>query len=504
MSENMANKLRDRLSGREWTSKVVGYVLLGAIGLVFVFFGYSTKMGGMGIGSVGRVNDTLLTMADFQNEENRIQQYYANLFGGQMDLSAQRNLLRQQAIETMIRGELVSQAARDAGIRATDAEVADFIMKDIPAFQDKGVFQKERYLGYLENSRTSAGDFENRIRKEIESIRARQVIEAGTRPIGLEAKKTAELQGKKLDVAFVRLSADDLAKTVKVTPAEVQAKLADKDFAKKAQDYFQAHKADWSTPETVKAQHILVGFKAGDKAGEEKALEKIKDIRAQATKGDFGALATKYSEDPGSKTKKGLLEPFGRGRMVKEFEDAAFGAKVGDITAPVKTPFGYHIIKVLDHQQGKDPSFDEVKNEVASRVIARDRAEDEFKALDDAVAKNDNDKVDAVVKSLGANWDETGPFDLAAEAVPKLPAGDVASAAFEVSEQKPLLGRVLHEGGARYVLRYKATKAEPAKASLAKNEQAADRQRADGVFSGWVNQYRENSKVEVNNEIFSR
>jgi peptidyl-prolyl cis-trans isomerase D len=133
MNENMADKMKRKLSAKSITA----IILFGAIILVFVFFGLPGKMGAS-VGSVARVNNTLISIADFQQEENRIQQYYQNLFGSSMDFSSQRQLLRQQALENLIRMELVSQVAQKEDILATDAEVRDFIVKDIPVFQQNG------------------------------------------------------------------------------------------------------------------------------------------------------------------------------------------------------------------------------------------------------------------------------------------------------------------------------------------------------------------------------
>lgn len=499
MSDNMASGLRRRLEGRKLTSKIIGYLLLGAIGLVFVFFGVSNKMGGVSIGSVARVNDTLISLADFQNEENRVQQYYSNLFGGAMDLSAQRNLLKQQALEDLIRAELTSQAARHEGIVATDAEVRDFIVNRIPVFQDQGQFQRDRYMGYLQSSRSTAADFEGRVRKEIESERARRLIDAALPKTILEEQRAKELQDQKLDIAFARVSSTDLAKTLKVPASEVQAKLNDPAFVKKAEEYFKAYQAEWSSPATVKTQHLLIAAKAGDAAAEKAALEKITKLKERSKTEDLGTLAAQFSEDPGSKAKKGVMEAFTRGRMVKEFEDVAFSAKPGEISAPVKSPFGYHLIKVLERKEAKNPTFDDVKMEVATRLMARDRAEEQMKVLEEAVAKGETAKTDEILKTLGVSWEETGYFGLGSETVPKLPAGPVADAAFELSAAKPMLNRVIHDANARYILKFKGLKTEPSAVA-----ESSGRPRSDSVFGSWVNQFRENSHVTVNPEILKQ
>lgn len=227
MSDSMAEKLKRRLSAKSVTAIVV----FGAIILVFVFFGLPGQMGA-GIGSVARVNNSLISLADFQQEENRVMQYYQNLFGSQMDFSSQRQLLRQQALENLVRMELVSQAAQKNGILATDAEVRDFIVKDIPFFQQNGQFQREFYSRYLESTRSNPADFENKIRKDIANVRIRQMFEMVSGPMGAELKKVQEVRSHKVNVLFAKIDSDAAAKASSKEKVDASLKALDEALAK--------------------------------------------------------------------------------------------------------------------------------------------------------------------------------------------------------------------------------------------------------------------------------
>lgn len=209
MNESMADKLKRKLNGKS----VIAMLVFGAIILVFVFFGMPGQMGG-GIGSVARVNDALISLADFQQEENRVEQYYKNLFGDQMDFGSQRQLLRQQALENLVRSELVSQAAARNGIMATDAEVRDFIVKDIPFFQDNGMFQREYYSRYLENTRMTPANFEGKVRKDIVNVRTRQMFETVSVPTAIELSKLQQAKAHKINVQFVKIDSAALEKSL--------------------------------------------------------------------------------------------------------------------------------------------------------------------------------------------------------------------------------------------------------------------------------------------------
>jgi peptidyl-prolyl cis-trans isomerase D len=244
MSDSMAEKMKRKLSGKSITA----IILFGAIIMVFVFFGLPGKMGDS-IGSVARVNNTLISMADFQQEENRIQQYYQNLFGSQMDFSSQRQLLRQQALENLVRMELVSQGAQKDGIIATDAEVRDFIVKDIPFFQQNGQFQREFYSRYLEQSHMNPGSFENKVRKDIANVRTRYLFEMSSRITDAELKVLQQMRSAKMNVAFAKVDQEEATKALGKEKAEAAIKALDEALIKGDEATVNAHhkelKASW-------------------------------------------------------------------------------------------------------------------------------------------------------------------------------------------------------------------------------------------------------------------
>lgn len=494
---SMFEKMKREVSAK----KITAIILFGAICAVFVLFGMPNRLGA-GVGAVGRVNNTLISLADFQQEEQRIQQYYASLFGGGMDFSSQRQLLRRQALENLVRTELGAQAARKEGILATDAEVRDFIVKEIPFFQQNGQFQRELYSRYLEATRSTPGDFENKVRKDIENIRSRRLFEIVGRPTTAEAGKLKALKETRLNIAFARLEQDQLLKQMNITEAEAQKALSDEAFAKRAQDTFNVNKADYEQKEEVHAQHILIAAKAGDKASEDQALQKIKALQ-KAAQADFGSVAQKNSEDPGSKVKKGDLGFFPRGSMVKEFEEVAFSLAPGKVSEPVKTQYGYHLIKVIEKRDARAANFDAQKVRVAQTILAHEKMDGILRNLDEALTRGDENKVNADLKSLGANWEETGFFEMAAESLPKIQSPAVRDSVNELSAQAPLLKRLVRDGNFKYVLKLKGTKTEPA-ATLASDSELVQKRRADGMYEAWVNDFRQASKVNMNMQVLEQ
>ncbi len=150
---------------------------------------------------------------------------------------------------------------------------------------------------------------------------------------------------------------------------------------KEIKRYYENHKDRYVEPEAIRARHILIEVPQGASPEEEaKALKKAREIRQKALKGeDFAKLAQKYSADPGTKEKGGDLGFFTRGQMVKEFEEAAFALKPGEVSQPVRTAFGYHLIKVEEKRPAREKSLTEVKEQVKEEIL-RERQEKRLKA----------------------------------------------------------------------------------------------------------------------------
>jgi peptidyl-prolyl cis-trans isomerase C len=146
-----------------------------------------------------------------------------------------------------------------------------------------------------------------------------------------------------------------LAKAIKEKVTEADAK-----------KFYDERAGQMAGEEEVKAAHILVK----DEATAQEVAKKL------IAGGDFAALAKEYSQDPGSKDKGGVLGFFGRGQMVKEFELVAFTMQKGETSQPVKTQFGYHIIRIDDRRKKEPPKFDDVKTEILERMGQQKKIEE--------------------------------------------------------------------------------------------------------------------------------
>lgn len=483
------------LESNRWSMKsAVAIFLFGAIIVVFVFFGFPGKNSGMGagVGSAAIVNRTLISIADVRSETSRIEQIYAPMFGGNIGAS-QRQFMVQSALETLINQELIFQLAHKAGIQSTDAEIQDIITRDITAFQKNGRFQKDLYFGLLEANRLTPQDFETKIRKERIGIRAQKLFEASAFPSNLELQKVQALREQKMNVQFARVDKDMMLEKMALSSAEVSKKLTDAEFAKATQDYFAANKMEFVEPAQVKAQHILIKISA--QRNEAAALKEIERISGLAQSTDFGKLAAQFSEDEGSKKNNGDLGYFGAGKMVPEFEKAAFSQNPGEVGAPVKTNYGYHLIKVTDRKAGGEKKFEEVKTQIAQKLLATQAYDQEIKSIEEALAKRDVGAVDALLKKMGATWTETGFFDLSSDQVPNLNSAEASRAVVSLDEGNKLYPLLIRDGTQRFVMKLKEMKKESG-LKLDEIRQQVTRERAMDDFKSWVETQKKSAHIE--------
>jgi len=156
---------------------------------------------------------------------------------------------------------------------------------------------------------------------------------------------------------------------------------------------YETHKADYRIPEEVRVSHILIAVAKGK---EKEALAEARKLRERLLKGvDFAALARQYSAEPLAKRTGGMLGWISHGQMVPAFEKAAFALKrPGDISPPVRTRFGYHLILLHERREGRQQTFDEVEGKIRARLE---------KQLKEARRKA---HYDALMKKLAPRWDE--------------------------------------------------------------------------------------------------
>lgn len=480
---------------------IVAMIIFGMIILTFVLSDYSTrKGGGLGIGAAAEVNGEIITVKEFQEQENRIAQYYAQFFGGKIDNEFQKKQIRSEAINELVNNSLAAQAAEGEKIFATDAELKKIIMEDLPYFKKDGVFQSDLYKGLLNANKLTPSEFEKGLRSQAKTQRIRQLFELGLSSNRLEKDLENELKSKKINVAMVKINAEEIKKSV--TPAQVSAKMADPAFAQKVQEYYNNQKAEFETPEQVKASHILIRVTEGNAESDGIAKAKMENIVKRLEKEDFGKVAAAVSEDPGSKTKNGDLGYFSKGRMVKEFEDVAFNTPVGKLSTVIKTPFGYHILKVMDKKPAQVTSFEAAKSGIATKLVSDEKVLEVSKQLEELAAKGDVAAINDFVAKSGLKWTESGYFDLTAEALPGSTSPELFTQSLSLSKAAPVAKALVREGDAQFLLKLVDVKSEATAAVLNKDAaETAEKQKSLSGYAKWVSELRKSAKVTTNQAL---
>ena len=498
---SVSDQLKKGLADKGLTTRsVVAFIIFGMIVAVFVLSDLNgPQSGGTAMGSAAEVNGELISIKDFQDEENRLSQYYSQLFGGQFDSEMQRNLLRSEVMNSLVNKSLTAQAAQKAGIYATDAEVRYMIVNELPYFKKDGVFQSDAYRSILTANRMTPSDFENKLRKDIQTQRSRQLFEASFGMTQFQKNLEKELRSSQIKLEFVALSAAEFAKSAGVSADEVTKKLADVEFAKKVQENFATNQAQYETQEQVKASHILIKADAQNDAA---AKIKAEGLLKRAQKEDFAKLASEFSDDPGSKAKKGDLGYFSKGQMVPEFEKVAFELPVGQISSLVKSNFGYHIIKVTDKKAATKANFESLKTEIAKKILADEKYLTFVKEVETEVAAGNADAVKAKLAQAKLAWKDTGYFNLAVEAAPVINSAQAVKAALELTKAAPYAKKLVREGDTQYLIKLADVKVATGQLE-GKEESLIEKQKANSAFTSWLNDFKKAAKIQTNSSLTS-
>lgn len=481
---------------------VVAILVFGMIIAVFVLSDLSGRAGGkggnLGSGAAATVNGQIISIKQFQDQETRLSNYYAQMFGAQFDKMFQKKQLMSQAMGELVDNAVAEQAAVQESLFATDAEIRAAIL-EIPAFKKDGIFQSDLYKNLLSANRLTPNEFETSLRQQVSLQKVRSLFDTSYKPLALEKNIETDLKSSQINIQFVKLNFESFNTATAVTDLEINQKLTNTDFKKKVQDYYTKNAAEFETPAQVKASHILIKANADDAVAIEKAKIKAEALLKQLPKADFGKLAAANSDDPGSKAKNGDLGYFSKGRMVPEFEAVAFKLKKGETSGLVKSAFGFHIIKVTDIKSAEKLTETQAFLKIGRKQLAEEKYTTLSKDIESVVAKNPAD-VEAILAKNNLKWSESGFYDLATENVPQINSATVFKASLDLSKQNPYSKNLIREGDAQFLIKLKEMK----KSAVVVNNEQVDQQAKQKAFGGyqkWVDSYKKQAKIETNGQL---
>ena len=389
----MLEAIRKHAQG--WLAKTI----LALIAVTFALFGVDSYMkdGSSGdvvaeVGDVGISREELAR--ETQSQSDRMRETLGPAFDPAVSKTAE---FRKQVLDGLVERKALLMEAEKLKFLAPDAYLAA-ILGQIPAFQQDGAFSPQRYEAVLRQNNRTPAQFENELRQAF-------MLEVMTSPVSLAAftpsasiSQIANLVTQQREISWVDIPASAVAPQIKVAPADVERYYAANkaEFTEPEQirteylvldkaavaagvavsdqavaEYYASHAAQFGQPEQRSASHILIAFDSStDAATRAKAKAKATELVQilQKTPGRFAELARTQSQDPGSAAQDGSLGSFGRGMMVKPFEDAVYSMKPNEIRGPVQSDFGYHIIRLDSIQPGKTLPLAEVRTTVVDAL----------------------------------------------------------------------------------------------------------------------------------------
>ncbi|MPY87166.1 MAG: hypothetical protein GEU99_04510 [Luteitalea sp.] len=449
---------------KRWLKWSLALVCVAFVALYFPDF-LSTRqdVGAAPNTAVAEVDGRKITVAEFTRA------YYQRLdaYRASAGESFDPKLLKQLGIDRQILSLLIDEQAMLAeagrlGLKVSDAEVRERILR-LPGLQENGQFigeERYRQLLGLQRPPLTPAEFEADVRSQLLAEKLRTALtswmtvsdedvereyrrrneKAKLEVVSVPAEtfkdqaapSDAELakyfeknrekyrMGVKMKIRFLSIDAQALREAITVSPQE-------------ARQHYDDNTTQYSTPEQVRASHVLLTIEDKNEAEVRKQAEGLlAKIKGGA---DIAALATQYSEDPGSKEKGGDLGYFGRGAMAKEFEDAAFSLEPGGLSDVVKSQFGFHIIKVTDKKPAETQPFAKVQEQIVEQLKwQRAQARAEELATEIAAKIKQPSDLDAVARAHKLKVAESNFFERDEPIDGLGPAPEVSQAAFSLEQ----------------------------------------------------------------------
>ncbi len=381
----------DLFRSRDKAVRIMLGVILGVVALSMVTY---LIPGGWMNGNSPAESNVVATVGDYTVTAPDAQRVISNMMRGRNLPPEILTVYAPQMINNLIAERAMAYEAKRLGFVATEAETAEAVRHALPQqlFKDGKLVSKELYAQVLGEQGLTIEQFESELAQQVIINRLRDLIAAGVVISPLEVEQEFRKRNEKAKVDYVMIPSAKYTAEAQASDAELKA-------------YFDKHRADYQLPEKkslavlvldpasvqneiqptdaqlenlyrmsgdkfhtqerVKVRHILL---KSDATNDAQVKAKIEDLEKQLKGGaDFAELAKKYSQDPGSAAKGGDLDWVTRGQTVKEFEAAAFSLPLNQISQPVKTTYGYHILEVMAKEPARTIPFEEAKPELITQ-----------------------------------------------------------------------------------------------------------------------------------------
>ncbi|MDH3319689.1 MAG: SurA N-terminal domain-containing protein [Betaproteobacteria bacterium] len=368
-------------------NKRVVQIVLGLLILPFAFFGLESYTRTIGArDDVAAVNGSPITQGEFAEELRRQQERLRAAFGPNIDTAALDTPgARRALLDSLVSQRLLADAALRGHLTVSDEALRETIAA-VPAFQGEGGFSKSNYEALLRAQNMTPAIFEARLRNDLALSQLGDAIRGTAIASRSVSERLEAIEGQRREVHESLVAAQPFVAQVKVSDEQIRS-------------YYEANTAEFRVPERVRAEYLVLGAEALGRrdaipeaelkaayearanqyrvAEQRRASHILVKTEAEAAKlaaearrnpGRVAELAKKHSQDSGSAANGGDLGFFGRGMMVPAFEEAAFRMKDGEISDPVKSEFGWHVIRVTGVRPATVRPFAEVRAELTAEL----------------------------------------------------------------------------------------------------------------------------------------
>ncbi len=404
----MLQTIRDRFTG--W----IAVAVIGLLGLMLAITFGDVTSDAVAPTVAAEVNGEQIPLLEYQRVvQEQVLRQEQEL---QIELPpALRQQVERQVLEGMIRNRVVGQYVAERGYRVSDSVVADFI-RGLEQFQVGGEFSQPGYVAILSSQGLTPEGFEREQRKSMEIAQLSTGLVGSSFYTPAEFRRYIELEKERRQFSYAVFQPADYLAEVEIAESQIEAVYSARpeefqtaesvtlEYVELRRDaiaaevlidgselrqFYDANIDQYSAPERRRARHILL---ARDGDNDEALAERALELRRQLEGGaDFAELARTQSDDPGSAAQGGELGWNGRGVYVEAFEDALFGLEVGELSAPVSTEFGYHIIELQEVTGGQVEAFEDIRESLLADLKLQ-RADDEYyesqQLLDDLALEN--------------------------------------------------------------------------------------------------------------------
>lgn len=368
-------------------------VLAFIIGTIFLFGMDSFTGRKSETGAAVIINDEEISMSQYYNYYNRYADFYRQFYNDNYEMAKKLFPIEEMAVNQLIRDALLVQKAKEMDINVRDEEIIEKV-KNYPIFQTEGQFDPRKWNSAVKNSRADWITIEENIRKDLYVEKLERIIKDSVKVASDEVYDFFIQKNESVNISYVHFSPDA--------------------FVEKAdtKKYYNDHKQEFISKKQYKARHILIKVNPqGSETDKQKAREKCENIYKESKKGtNFLKLALEYSEDTATKTNGGDLGYFTLGTMEKDFENAVVNLKEGEISPPISTSFGFHIIKLESIKEEYLKSFNDVESQIRNKIVTAKEKELAKNKAGDFAAKAKINGFEKEAKKEGLEFNTTGIF----------------------------------------------------------------------------------------------